>query len=536
MKKLLVIAASAMAVITGCTQYPGELVGVKDREEWFQPDPYGTLYIPMGSYHMGPSDEEITYAHTAKSRMVSVQAFYIDDSEISNNEYRQFVYWVRDSLARVLLAQGTNGNTETDNFKIPLDEWLDMHPQYKGDQNIQPNTLHPNYYLNWETKIDWGNLEAEYQLDLNPLFLEPKERFYERKEIDTRKLNFEYYRVDIRLAAAKSNRFLPNKSLDGALNKYKVDMYNNGIYDNSAVTNDNVTTGYTQPVGDPNASVGPNGSVATANVPKEALGQYEVEDRVAIGQGEYIPRSRKGVDRGVFVMKDVINIYPDTLAWIHDFTYAFNEPMTNMYFWHPAYDNYPVVGISWKQARAFCIWRTNLLNNYLMGTGQGIVNDFRLPTEAEWEYAARGGNKLSPYPWGGPYIRNARGCFLGNFKPMRGSYIDDGGFHTVPIYSYNPNDYGLYCMAGNASEWIDDAYDESAYDFSHDLNPSYKFEAQDKDPAVLKRKVIRGGSWKDVGYYLQTSTRTYEYQDTAKCYLGFRCVMTYLGRQKGDEF
>jgi formylglycine-generating enzyme required for sulfatase activity len=90
-------------------------------------------------------------------------------------------------------------------------------------------------------------------------------------------------------------------------------------------------------------------------------------------------------------------------------------------------------------------------------------------------------------------------------------------------------------MSGNASEWVDDAFDEAAYDLAHDLNPSYKFEAQEKDPNVLKRKVIRGGSWKDVAHYLQTSTRTYEYQDTAKCYLGFRCVMTYLGRAKGDE-
>jgi sulfatase modifying factor 1 len=282
MKKLLVIAASAMAVISGCTQYPGELVGVKGREEWFQPDPYGTLYIPMGAYHMGPSDEEVTYAHTAKSKLVSVQAFYIDDAEISNNEYRQFVYWVRDSIARVLLAQGTNGNTETDDFKIPTDpDWLEMFPMYKGDVNIQPNNLHPNYYLNWEPKIKWQNDEAEYQLDLNPLYLEPKERFYNRKEIDSRKLNYEYYRIDIRLAAAKNNRFLPNKSADAAPNKYKVAEYNNGIYDNSAPTNDNITAGYTEPVGDPNATPGANGAVPTANVPKGALGQYEVEDRVA---------------------------------------------------------------------------------------------------------------------------------------------------------------------------------------------------------------------------------------------------------------
>jgi formylglycine-generating enzyme required for sulfatase activity len=533
MKKLLVIVASAMAVLSGCTQYPGELVGVKGREEWYQPDPYGTLYIPMGSYHMGPSDEEVTYAHTAKSKMVSVQAFYIDDAEISNNEYRQFVQWVRDSIARVLLAAGQNADAA--DYQIPTDpDWLDMYPVYKGDQNMTPNNLHPNYYLNWSEKIRWNDDDPDYQLDLNPLYIEPKERFYDRKQIDTRKLNFEYYRIDIRLAAQKNNRFLPNKSIDAVANKYKQEEYINGVHENNAPTNDQPAA-LTTPVGDDNPTVGINGSIPTANVKKDALGQYEVEDRVAVGQGNYFPRQRKGVDRSVFIVKDILNIYPDTLAWVHDFTYSFNEPMTNMYFWHPAYDNYPVVGVSWKQARAFCIWRTNLLNNYLVGSEQSIVNDFRLPTEAEWEYAARGGNDLSPYPWGGPYIRNARGCFLGNFKPMRGSYIDDGGFHTVPIYSYNPNDYGLYCMAGNASEWVDDAYDESAYDFAHDLNPSYKFEAQEKDPAVLKRKVIRGGSWKDVGYYLQTSTRTYEYQDTAKCYLGFRCVMTYLGRAKGDE-
>jgi gliding motility-associated lipoprotein GldK len=267
----------------------------------------------------------------------------------------------------------------------------------------------------------------------------------------------------------------------------------------------------------------------------KVLGTYNVQDQVSVGQGNYVPRERRGVDRSAFIIKDVINVYPDTLAWVHDYTYSFNEPLTNMYFWHPAYDDYPVVGVTWKQARAFSHWRSFLLNNFLIGTGQTIVNDFRLPTESEWEYAARGGLQKSPYPWGGPYIRNSRGCFLGNFKPMRGSYIDDGGFHSVYVYSYNPNDYGLYCMAGNVSEWTSNAFDESAYDFQHDLNPDYVYEAQEKDANVLKRKVIRGGSWKDVGYYLQTSARTYEYQDTAKCYVGFRNVMTFLGRDKNDN-
>ena len=171
---------------------------------------------------------------------------------------------------------------------------------------------------------------------------------------------------------------------------------------------------------------------------------------------------------------------------MHDYSYAFNEPMTKMYFWHPAYDDYPVVGVSWKQARAFCIWRTQLFYSYLSSIGSARTNEFRLPTESEWEYGSRGGLANSPYPWGGPYIRNSRGCFLGNFKPMRGNYIDDGGFYTVKATSYWPNDYGLYCMAGNVSEWTSNAFDESAYNFTHDLNPDYEYEAKDSDPACTK--------------------------------------------------
>lgn len=513
MKKLLVLA-SFIAVVTGCNKKSGELMGVGGRDPWFQPDPYGTLWIPMGSYHMGPSDEETPMAHTAKSKMVSVQAFYIDDSEISNNEYRQFVYWVRDSIARQLLAHGSN--PEAEEFGIPQEDFLSVWPIYTGDNNLQ------DPYLNWDKNINWDSEDEDYRADLQPMYLPEVERFYNRKEIDTRKLNYEYYRIDIRLAASKSNRFIPQKSPDiqDAAHEYKKADYMNGV-----VLND----GQNNAPGSPSTPVGDPGKDA------KTLGTYNVKDQVSVGQGNYVPRERKGVDRSAFIIKDIINVYPDTLAWVHDYTYSFNEPMTNMYFWHPAYDQYPVVGVTWKQARAFSIWRSLLLNNYLMGTGQTIVNDFRLPTESEWERAARGDLDLSPYPWGGPYIRNARGCFLGNYKPMRGSYIDDGGFHSVYIYSYNPNDFGLYCMAGNVSEWTSNAFDESAYDFEHDLNPDYIYEAQDKDANVLKRKVIRGGSWKDIGYYLQNSSRTYEYQDTAKCYVGFRNVMTYLGRSKGDD-
>ncbi|PCI97783.1 MAG: gliding motility-associated lipoprotein [Flavobacteriales bacterium] len=437
MKRVLVLLA--VVILYSCSKGNGELVGVQGREEWYQPDPFGMLFIPMGSYNMGPSDQDVPYALTAQSRTVSVQAFYMDQTEISNNEYRQFVYHVRDSIARRILGE----EVDEEEFLISEDEY--------GEEIDPP-------YLDWWAKFKWNDPEVREALE--PMYLTPGERFMRRREIDARKLNYTYYWIDFKRAAKRESR--------DALN------------------------------------------------------------------GEEGARHAFNTDRSSFIMRDVINVYPDTLAWIHDFTYSFNEPMTQNYFWHPAYDNYPVVGVSWKQATAFCIWRTNFFDDFLMDGGSTIVNDFRLPTESEWEWAARGGLDLSPYPWGGPYIRNSRGCFLGNFKPMRGNYIDDGGFHTVKVNSYNPNDFGLYCMAGNVSEWTSNAFDESAYNFAHDLNPDYLYDAKDSDPEVLKRKVIRGGSWKDIGYYLQTSTRTYEYQDTAKCYIGFRCVQTYLGRAKDD--
>jgi formylglycine-generating enzyme len=441
--KRIFIFIFGIALLSSCgNSNKGHLVGVQGREPWYQADPYGMVFIPMGSFNMGPSDQDLPYAQTAQSKTVSLQAFYMDDTEITNNEYRQFVHWVRDSIARRLL-----GDEDAATWLIEQDEF--------GEDYETP-------LLNWNAKLRWDRQEVrEATADM---YYPEQERFYGRKEIDTRKLNFEYFWIDLREAAKKENRYA-----------------------------------------------------------------YSTPDLTQGGYGNGI------ADRSHFIKKDIINVYPDTLAWIYDFTYSFNEPMTNMYFWHPAYDDYPVVGVTWKQARAFSIWRTQLLNSYISTRGGAFVQDFRLPTESEWEYAARGGLDLSPYPWGGPYIRNSRGCFLGNFKPLRGNYVDDGGLHTVKVTSYSPNDYGLYCMAGNVAEWTSNSFDESAYNFAHDLNMDYQYEAKETDHPTLKRKVIRGGSWKDIGYYLQTGTRTYEYQDTAKCYIGFRNVMTYLGRAKGDD-
>ncbi len=445
-KKTLSLLMFLAIIIAGCSKADrGYLVGVQDRPSWYQPDPFGMIFIPQGSYNMGQNDQDVPYSHIAQSKTVTVTSFYMDETEITNNEYRQFVYWVRDSIARRILGDVN-------------EEYLIMEDKY-GEFYDPP-------FLNWKKKIRWDGEEEREALA--ELYLQEHERFYRRKELDVRKLNYEYWWVDYQAAAKKD---MKNPVSD--LNTNPASMWTN--------------------------------------------------------------RQQSWTDRSVYVKKDIINIYPDTLCWIHDFTYSYNEPMAKSYFSHPAYDHYPVVGVNWKQARAFTIWRTNYLNNYLQGKlGQWPVNDFRLPTESEWEWAARGGLDLSPYPWGGPYIRNSNGCFLGNYKPLRGNYSDDGGVYPVVVAHYAPNDFGLYDMAGNVAEWNIDAYDPSLYNFAHDMNQVYQYEAKDTDPPALKRKVIRGGSWKDFGYFMQVSTRSFEYQDTGKSYVGFRNVQSYLGRMKGD--
>lgn len=384
----------------------GQLTGVLDRPQWGGFNPFGMVYIPSGTLTIGQSDQDVFSTYVQAQKNISISGFFMDDTEITNNEYRQFVDWVRDSVALEIL-----GEKNTDDLG--------------------------NETLNREFEIDWDDetlQEMYYQGDM---------AFEGRNELNYADLKYKYQWVDWQKAA-----------------------------------HDKTST-------------------------------------------------RKSI-----INKAEVKIYPDTLCWIRDFTYAYNEPQTRNYFWHPAFDDYPVVGVNWKQATAFCHWRTKLWNENKQD--EPNTEEFRLPSEAEWEYAARGGHDISPYPWGGPYIRNAKGCLLANFKPGRGNYPEDGGMHTVKADRYFPNDYGLYNMAGNAAEWTSSAFHENSYGHQHDMNSDYRFDANDADPESYKRKVIRGGSWKDISYYCQTGTRNWEFQDSSKSYIGFRCVITFLGRSIND--
>ena len=195
---------------------------------------------------------------------------------------------------------------------------------------------------------------------------------------------------------------------------------------------------------------------------------------------------------------------PDQAMWVKEYPNAFNQPMQDNYFSHPAYNDYPVVAISREGAELFCKWMTEELNVMF---NLNLVNNFRLPSSDEWEFAAKGGLVNQPYPWGGPYLRNSKGCFLANFYPIKDNYTADGSLHTAKVDSYNPNDYGLYCMSGNVAEMV-------------------YYEDENNLPGT------RGGSWSSIGQELQIveGNDRFKGRTEPSVNVGFRPVMTYLGR------
>ncbi|MFC6096938.1 gliding motility lipoprotein GldK [Flavobacterium qiangtangense] len=448
MKKFIAFAALA-SILSSCgSSDKGELVGVKGRK-WHPEKPYGMTLVPGGAFIMGKSDDDLANVQDAPTKTVTVRSFYMDETEITNSEYKEFVKWVKDSTIRMRLAimaeemGQTAGSGGIGDFAFD-----DTDP---ATMSAYDKYMYENYYslgsgddpyagrkLNNKIKLitDPQKYPDEYYVEvMDSMYLPVAESYNGLRTIDVSKLKFRYSEANLNEAVKTKGR---------------KDFYKK-----------------TEPIA----------------------------------------------------------IYPDTTVWIKDFAYSYNEPMHNDYLWHQAYDDYPVVGVSWKQAKAFCAWRTLKKNAYLKKKkGRNQVNSFRLPTEAEWEYAARGGLESGTFPWGGPYAKNDRGCFLANFKPNRGDYAADGALYTVEAKSYDPNDYNLYNMSGNVAEWTNSAYDAGSYEFVSTMNPNVP-------DAKNQRKVTRGGSWKDVAYFLQVSTRDFEYADSARSFIGFRTVQDYMGTQ-----
>lgn len=291
----------------------------------------------------------------------------------------------------------------------------------------------------------------------------------------------------------------------------------------------------------------PGGSFVMGQAPEDVMMDNNNATRRVTVSSFYMDETEvKNIDyleylhwlKRVFVdnKKVYTNALPDTLVWRSSL--AYNEPLVRNYLRFPAYSSYPVVGVNWEQANDFCQWRTDRVNEkilidngilkynpeeqkgennfntdtYLTGLYKGTTNknikdingtersiewsdgillpNYRLPTEAEWEYAAYGlvgnteeerVNNQRIFPWDGAWVRNPeyknRGRFLANFVRGNGDYMgiapepNDGGVQTVEVKSFWPNDFGLYCMAGNVNEWVADVYRQSSSEDMNEFNP-----------------------------------------------------------------
>ena len=390
-------------------------------------------FIPGGAYYMGASDEQVDNTIMNQKKLVSVASFWMDRTEITNQQYHRFVNYVSDSLKYLNYYLKTTDIPDEDTLKV---DWKKVSAMNKVISTAKT------------PKAIEGLLSSK----LTELVLPQQDRMKGHPlQLDPQKMIYRYYFVDLKKAA----------------------------------------------------------------------------DTTA---------SRKGLDNAkhLFKVTKIEPIYPDTLVWGRDFSMSQNDPLMVMYFSHKSYYDYPVVGVTWKQATAFCHWRTEHSDYYQNKPGNKdyiIDGIYRLPSEAEWEYAARGNAKVnSMFPWGAPYARTKEGRLMANFKPGRGDYFGGDtkvdGITPVKVRSYTENGFGLFDMAGNVAEWTSTVYDESGG--PADFNPNYQYDVEESIEIndTRSRKSIRGGSWKDIAYNCQVSTRNYEYQFNAKSYIGFRCVLS----------
>jgi sulfatase modifying factor 1 len=252
----------------------------------------------------------------------------------------------------------------------------------------------------------------------------------------------------------------------------------------------------------------------------------------------------------------------------------YNDLYDTYYFRFPGFNFYPVAGVSWTQANTYAKWRTEFVSNIIREQNnvdstlnkrqlieRGVaIAEYRLPNEGEWEYAAKAmiGTQYMDenqengriYPWDGRGVRNPynikrkgrQGDFLANFKRGRGDYagiagskVNDGEILPTNVYDMPPNDFGLYHMAGNVNEWVGDVYRPLSFQDFDDLNPLRKdgiYDEEENYTTMLitdEFRVYKGGSWRDMAYWLTPGARRFAHQDSATNHIGFRCAMISIG-------
>ena len=466
-KRTILMALSLVSVIvlTGCfggraassSGRGGEVVGVGGGKAFSEPSPYGMIMVKRGSLKMGVEKQDTLWGKQTPVKEIPVDGFWMDDTEVTNSKYKQFVYWVRDSILRERLADPAYGGDET--YKITED---------KNGDPIKP-------YLNWKKPLPRKPNEDEQRAFESLYVTNPVTG---EKLLDWRQLNYRYEIYDYTAAALRRNRLNPEERT----------LNTDIVVDAEEVIMISKDTAY----------VDDEGRIVRETINRPLSGPWD------------------------FLHTYIVNVYPDTTCWVNDFRNSDNEMYLRNYFSNPAYNNYPVVGVTWEQANAFCAWRTEYLLKGL-GAEARYVQRYRLPTEAEWEYAARG-KEGNEFPWDNELVKSGEGCFYANFKPDRGNYTMDGNLITSKVGIYGANSNGLYDMAGNVAEWTSTIYTEAGVDAMNDLNPQLKYNAAKEDPYRLKKKSVRGGSWKDPESYIRSAWRTWEYQNQPRSYIGFRCV------------
>ena len=472
----LITLASCAGARSNAMAQGGEVTGVRG-SSFNEPAPFGMVAVAKGSLKVGLVESDTLWGAGFPSRDISVDGFWMDQTEVSNAKYRQFVYWVRDSIIRERLADPAFGGDES--FKIEEDK--------------EGNPITPR--LDWSKNIPWRKpTEDEARAIESVYVIHPVTG---EKMLDARQMNYRYEIYDYAAAALRRHRTDVNDDNGIGVSSFEKRDLNT---DHEASADDVMISKDTAYIDD-------EGKIVRQTITRPLSGPWD------------------------FLNTYIVNIFPDTTCWINDFQNAENERYLRLYFCNPAYDDYPVVGVTWEQATAFCRWRTDFL---LKGLGPGAtdVQPYRLPTEIEWEYAARG-KEGNPFPWEAKEVKSDKGCFYANFKPERGNYTADGSLITSKCGIFSANSNGLYDMAGNVAEWTSTVYTEAGVDAMSDMNPELRYNAAKEDPYRLKKKSVRGGSWKDPESMIRSAWRSYEYQNQPRSYIGFRCVRSMVRDASG---
>ena len=324
--------ASCLGSSSSANAVGGEITGVKGSAV-SEPTPFGMVAVHKGSLKIGLEKNDTLWGTDFPLRDISVDGFWMDQHEVSNAKYRQFVNWVRDSIIRERLADPAYGGDET----------------YKIEEDKEGNPITP--HLDWSKSIPWRKANEDEDRAIQSVYvIHPIDG---TKMLDASQMNYRYEIYDYVAAAQR---------------KYRLNPEERDLNTDHAVPTEQVI------ISKDTAWIDDDGHIQRQTITRPLSGPWD------------------------FLNTYIVNIYPDTTCWVNDFQNANNERYMKLYFSNPAFDDYPVVGITWEQANAFCAWRTNFLMKGLGGYAKQIQR-YRLPSEVEWEYAARG-KEGNPVPLG----------------------------------------------------------------------------------------------------------------------------------------